>query len=149
MTSTQQSTSRAARRDLPELGTLRSGLHGQVCLRGDPGYDEARSIWNAMIDRFPDVVVRCADAEDVIRAVRFATAYNLAIAVRGGGHNIAGNAIGEGGLLIDLSPMKAVQVDQKSQRVRVGPGVGDDDRLQDDGGLDPRAGVSRLASPVP
>jgi len=108
---------------LPELGTLRKALHGQICLPGDAGYDEARSIWNAMIDRFPDVVVRCADAEDVTCSVRFATEHNLAIAVRGGGHNIAGNAVGDGGLLIDLSPMKAVQVDQKSRRAWVGPGA--------------------------
>jgi FAD/FMN-containing dehydrogenase len=83
-----------------------------------------------MIDRFPDIVVRCADPDDVIRSVRFATENDLAIAVRGGGHNIAGNAVGEGGLLIDLSPMKAVQVDEKSRRARVGPGatLGDVDK---------------------
>ena len=144
MTSTQQSTLRAARVDLPELETLRRELCGHVCLRGDPGYEEARSIWNAMIDRFPDIVVRCAKAEDVIRAVRFATANNLAIAVRGGGHNIAGNAIGDGGLLIDLSPMKAVQVDQKSRRVQVGPGatLGDIDRATQAFGLAVPTGIN-------
>jgi len=109
--------------DAKVLEMLRSGLRGLACVKGDSGYDEARSIWNAMIDRSPDLVVRCAGAADVIRAVRFAVDNDLAISIRGGGHNIAGSAVGEGGLLIDLSPMKSVRVDPKARRAWVGPGA--------------------------
>jgi FAD/FMN-containing dehydrogenase len=117
---------------IPAAGieALRSSLKGQVCLKGEPAYDEARTIWNAMIDRSPGVVIRCADAADVIGAVRFANTHDLDIAVRGGGHNIAGNAVCEGGVLIDLTPMKSVHVDPKAMRAQVGPGctLGDVDR---------------------
>src|SRR6188472_1943328 len=89
------------------LDSLRASLRGSLCLPGEPGYDEARTLWNAMIDRRPGAVVRCASAADVARAVRFAADHDLLLAVRSGGHNIAGNAVCEGGLLIDLSPMKA------------------------------------------
>src|SRR5690348_2923620 len=106
---------------LSELLTLRNDLHGQLCLQGETGYDEARSIWNAMVDRLPDIVVRCTDTSDIVHAVRFAVEHDLAIAVRAGGHNIAGNAVGDGGLLIDLSPMKTVQVDAMVGRARVAP----------------------------
>jgi FAD/FMN-containing dehydrogenase len=112
------------------IKALRSSLKGQVCLKGEPAYDEARTIWNAMIDRSPGVVIRCADAADVIGAVRFANTHDLDIAVRGGGHNIAGNAVCEGGVLIDLTPMKSVHVDPKAMRAQVGPGctLGEVDR---------------------
>jgi FAD/FMN-containing dehydrogenase len=76
-----------------------------------------------MIDRYPDVAIRCAETADVVQAVRFANEHDLAIAVRGGGHNIAGNAVGDGGLLIDLSPMKIVQVDAQKRTASVGPGA--------------------------
>jgi FAD/FMN-containing dehydrogenase len=105
------------------LDALSASLRGSVCRPGEPGYDEARTLWNAMIDRRPGAVVRCADAADVARAVRFARDNGLLLAVRGGGHNIAGNAVCEGGLLIDLSPMKAVQVDQARRTARAEPGV--------------------------
>jgi FAD/FMN-containing dehydrogenase len=130
MTSTQAHTVTARRAALPNLAALGQELHGQVCLQGDPGYDEARSIWNAMVDRLPDIVVRCAETDDIIRAVRFGVEHNLAIAVRAGGHNIAGNAVGDGGLLIDLSPMKTVRIDEKARRAFVAPGatLGDVDK---------------------
>jgi FAD/FMN-containing dehydrogenase len=102
---------------------LRGSVRGQVCLPGEPGYDEARTLWNAMIDRRPGAVVRCADAADVARAVRFAADHDLVLAVRGGGHNIAGSAVCEGGLLLDLSPMKAVQVDETRRTARAEPGL--------------------------
>jgi FAD/FMN-containing dehydrogenase len=102
---------------------LRPELRGCVCLRDEPGYDEARTIWNAMIDRRPGAVVRCAGASDVMRAVRFARDNGLLVAVRGGGRNIAGNAVCGGGLLIDLSPMRSVRVDPKKRTARVEPGV--------------------------
>jgi FAD/FMN-containing dehydrogenase len=108
---------------LPDITELKAGLQGEVCLRGDPGYETARTIWNAMIDRYPDVVVRCAGADDVAKAVRFANDHNLGISIRGGGHNIGGSAVGQGGLMIDLSLMKSVRVDPVARRVWVGPGA--------------------------
>ena len=105
------------------LTALRPELRGSLCLLDEAGYDEARTIWNAMIDRRPSAVVRCAGASDVMRAVRLARDNGLLVAVRGGGHNISGNAVCEGGLLIDLSPMRSVRVDPKKRTARVEPGV--------------------------
>ena len=96
------------------LATLRGKLRGNAVLPGEEGYDSARTIWNAMIDRRPGLVVRCLGAADVMLAVRFARDEGLLLSVRGGGHNIAGNAVCEGGLLIDLSLMKSVQIDPPS-----------------------------------
>src|SRR5258705_9677266 len=96
----------------PELlQALRGSLRGTLCLPGEPGYDAARAIWNAMIDRKPALIVRAAGAADVIQAVDFARTHGLTLAVKGGGHNIAGNACCDGGLMIDLTPMKSVRVD--------------------------------------
>jgi len=81
-------------------------LKGQLLTAESPGYDQARAIWNAMIDRRPALIARCANADDVAHAVRFGREHDLRTAVRGGGHNIAGNAVCEGGLMIDLSVMK-------------------------------------------
>jgi len=119
----QQTRQRQPHLDEQQLGGIRAAVRGQVCLEGSPGYDEARTIWNAMIDRHPDVVIRCAGTADVIQAVRFANEHDLAIAIRGGGHNIAGNAVGEGGLLIDLSPMKMARVDPQNRTASIGPGA--------------------------
>jgi len=92
-------------------------------LPGDEGYEKARRIWNGMIDRHPSIIVRCAGTSDVIKAVRFAHEHNLVVAVRGGGHNVAGNAVPDGGLMIDLSPMRSVRVDPVRRTARVEPGV--------------------------
>src|SRR6202047_1661854 len=105
------------------LTALRPQLRGNLCLQDEAGYDEARTIWNAMIDRRPGAVVRCGGASDVMRAVRLARDNGLLVAVRGGGHNISGNAVCEGGLLIDLSPMHSVRIDPKKRTARVEPGV--------------------------
>jgi FAD/FMN-containing dehydrogenase len=102
---------------------LRSNLRGTVALPGEDGYDAARTIWNAMIDRRPGVVVRCLGAADVIKAVKLARDERLLLAVRSGGHNIAGNAVCDGGLLIDLSLMRSVRVDPMSGTARVEPGA--------------------------
>jgi len=102
---------------------LANRLRGRVLNGRDPEYDEVRTIWNAMIDRRPGLIVRCAGASDVIHTVRFAAEKQLLLAVRGGGHNIAGNAVCEGGLMIDLSPMKSVHVDPTTKRAWVEPGV--------------------------
>jgi len=112
------------------LDLMKPRLRGSLHVRGESGYEEARIIWNAMFDRSPGVVIRCAGAGDVIQAVRFANENKLDIAIRGGGHNIAGNAVCEGGIQIDLSPMKSVRVDPQTRRAWVGPGatLGDVDK---------------------
>jgi FAD/FMN-containing dehydrogenase len=120
---------------------LRSALQGSLLAPGAPGYDESRTIWNAMIDRRPGLIVRCAATADVALAVRFAREHDLLLAVRGGGHNIAGNAVCEGGLMIDLSPMKAVRVDPASRTARVEGGA----TLAD---FDREAQATGLATPL-
>jgi FAD/FMN-containing dehydrogenase len=102
---------------------LREELRGELVLPGDAGYDEARSVWNGMIDRHPAMIARCTGANDVIAAIRFARSEGLEVAVRGGGHNVAGNATCDGGLVIDLSPMKGVRVDADARTVRAQGGV--------------------------
>jgi FAD/FMN-containing dehydrogenase len=113
----------SVRVDLGAFDALRGAIRGPICLAGDDGYEEARTIWNGMIDRHPRAIVRCADATDVIRAVEFARDHGLVLAVRGGGHNIAGNAVCDGGLMIDLSLMRSIQVDPNQRTARVEPGV--------------------------
>ena len=93
------------------VSALRGKVRGTVALPGEDGYDAARTIWNGMIDRRPALVVRCLGAADVINAVNLARDEKLLVAVRGGGHNIAGNAVCDGGLLIDLSLMRSVRID--------------------------------------
>ena len=105
------------------IEALAAQLRGRVLDESDPDYDDARTIWNAMVDRRPGLIVRCEEAADVAAAVRFARDNGLLVAVRGGGHGIAGNAVCDGGLMIDLSPMKAVRVDEATQRAWVEPGA--------------------------
>ncbi|MGH9160698.1 MAG: FAD-binding oxidoreductase, partial [Vicinamibacteraceae bacterium] len=103
--------------------TLRRAIKGAVLFPGDRGYDGARTIWNAMIDRRPAVIVRCQDGGDVPAAIQFARDHDLEISVRGGGHNIAGHAVGDGGLMVDLSRMTNVVVDAGKRRAYVEPGA--------------------------
>jgi FAD/FMN-containing dehydrogenase len=105
------------------LDTLRGRLRGALCLAGEPGYEQSRAIWNAMIDRRPGAVVRAAGAADVVQTVDFARANGLLLSVRGGGHNIGGFAVTDGGLMLDLSPMKSVRVDPQARTARAEPGV--------------------------
>jgi FAD/FMN-containing dehydrogenase len=123
---------------------LGRSLKGELLSPGAPGYDAARAIWNAMIDRRPALIARCADADDVARCVRFAREHQLLVAVRGGGHNIAGNAVCDGGLLIDLSAMRGVRVDPKARKVTVegGATLGDLDRATQEHGLAVPVGIN-------
>jgi FAD/FMN-containing dehydrogenase len=105
------------------LAALRARTRGAVLTEGDEGYDAARSVWNAMIERRPGLIVRCAGAADVRAAVDFARNAGAVLAVRGGGHNIAGSAVCDGGVMIDLTPMKSVRVDPAARTARVEPGV--------------------------
>jgi FAD/FMN-containing dehydrogenase len=126
------------------LSALRGSLEGGVLLRGERGYDDARRIWNGMVDRFPGLIVRCHGAADVRHAVDFGRRHELVLAVRGGGHNIAGNAVCEGGLMIDLSPMKSVRADPAAVKAWVGPGatIADVDRETQEFGLAVPTGIN-------
>ena len=105
------------------IARFREQLHGQVLSPTDGGYDAARQIWNAMIDRRPGLIARCARSEDVQHAVAFAREHDLLLSIRGGGHNIAGLALCDGGLTVDLSAMKAIAVDAHQNTVRAQGGV--------------------------
>ena len=105
------------------VAAFKTTLRGALLRPGDDGYEAARTIWNAMIDKRPALIVRCIGVADVIQAVNFARTHDLLVAVRGGGHNVAGNAVCDGGLMIDLSPMKSVHVDPVRRTARAEPGV--------------------------
>lgn len=115
-TGTQMLDDRAARE-------LEARLRGRVVLPSDAEYDDIRAVWNGMVDRHPALIVRCAGTADVVEAVRFAREHRLPVAVRGGGHNVSGNAVCDGGLVIDLTPMKGVRVDPDARTVRAQGGV--------------------------
>lgn len=102
---------------------FKKSLRGQLLRPEDNGYNEARTIWNAMIDKRPALIARCAGVSDVISSVNFARANNLLTAVRGGGHNVSGNAVCEGGIMIDLSPMKGMRVEPTRRIARAEPGL--------------------------
>jgi FAD/FMN-containing dehydrogenase len=105
------------------LGELESTLRGQLVRPADPDYDQARAVWNATHDRRPALVIRCAGAADVIRAVEFARSEGLQVAVRGGAHSIAGFSTSDGGVVIDTSPMQGIRVDPAGRRAVAQPGL--------------------------
>jgi FAD/FMN-containing dehydrogenase len=123
---------------------LRSKLSGQISLPGDASYESARTVWNAMIDRHPAVIVHCANANDVSQAIGFARSKRLQVSVRGAGHNIAGNAVCDAGVMIDLSPMKTVRVNSSASNAYVGPGatLGDFDSAAQTHGLATPVGIN-------
>ena len=98
------------------IAELAQALRGQLITPGDPGYDEARTIWNGAHDRRPALIVRCAGVADVMRAVEFARSEELVVSVRGGSHSIPGFSTNDGGIVIDLSPMKGITVDPQARR---------------------------------
>lgn len=102
---------------------LRTTMAGPVIGPGDPDYDDARTLWNADIDRRPAMIARCLSAADVSAAIGFATEHALEIAVRGGGHSISGTSVVDGGLMVDLSRLNQVTVDPRTKRARVGGGA--------------------------
>ncbi|HKX51402.1 MAG TPA: FAD-binding oxidoreductase [Candidatus Binatia bacterium] len=120
---------------------LSGTVKGSVLIPDEPRYEEARRIWNAMIDRRPALIVQCVEADDVSPAIAFARKNKLEISIRGGGHNIAGNALSDGALTIDFSNMKNVRVDAPNKRAYVEPGA----TLAD---LDQATQVHGLATPV-
>ncbi len=112
------------------IAALDQHLRGSVILHGDPRYDDARKVWNGMIDKYPAMIAQCYGTADVAASLRFAADHGLRVAVRGNGHNVAGNAVNDGGIVIDLSPMKGIQIDPVRRTARVQPGAnwGDVDR---------------------
>jgi len=123
---------------------LATKVQGEILTADSPGFDKVRAVWNAMIDRKPALIARCKSADDVVACVKFATQHDLLVAVRGGGHNIAGNAVCEGGLLIDLSLMRAVKVDAAKQTAHVEGGalLGDFDQAAQAHGLATPLGIN-------
>jgi FAD/FMN-containing dehydrogenase len=121
-------------------GTLR----GELLRPGDGRYEEARRIWNALIDKRPGLIVRCADADDVAHGVRFAREHEVEVSVRGGGHNIAGRCVCDGGLMLDLSQMKQIDVDPEGHMARAQPGLtlGEFDRATQAHGLATTMGIA-------
>jgi FAD/FMN-containing dehydrogenase len=102
---------------------LRASLLGDVLVPGDPGYDHARRVWNGIIDRYPALIVRCSGVSDVVEAVGFARRHPMPLSIRGGGHQVAGSAVCDDGLVIDLSTMNAVHVDPVARTARVQAGA--------------------------
>jgi len=105
------------------LEAFKTSLRGELLRPGDPGYDDARKVWNGMIDKRPALIARCTGVADIIDAVNFARTNELLVSVRGGGHNITGNAVCDGGLMIDLSRMKSVRVDPAKRTARAEAGL--------------------------
>jgi len=108
---------------LPDIDQLRAGFSGDVISPGDEAYELARLVHNGAIDRRPAVISRCRNTADVVDAVAFAREHGMEVSVRGGGHNVAGRAVADGGLMIDLSAMRGVHVDPRSRTVRAQGGV--------------------------
>jgi FAD/FMN-containing dehydrogenase len=116
--------------DEQALAGLTQTVRGPVLMPDDPGYDEARAVWNGLIDRRPALIVQCSGAADVVDAVNFARKQGLTLSIKAGGHNVAGNAVNDGGIVLDLSQMNGVHVDPESRTVRAqgGATLGDLDR---------------------
>ena len=95
----------------PIVQALSAHLRGELICPNDSGYDAARKVWNGLIDKYPALIVRCADVVDVVKAVQFARDQRLLVAVRSGGHSISGSSVCDGGMVIDLSPMRDVRID--------------------------------------
>ncbi len=122
---------------------LRGSLRGELLCSSDEGYDAARLLWNAMFDKRPALIVRCADVSDIISAVNFARTHRISVAVRGGGHNVAGSGACEGGLMLDMARMKNVRVDAVNRTARAEPGLtwGEFDRETQAFGLATTGGI--------
>ena len=129
--------------DQNRIKRFQAAFRGEVIQPGDSGYETARKIWNASIDKHPGIIARCAGVADVVAAVNFTRENELLVAVRGGGHNVSGRALCDDGIVIDLSGMKGIHVDAKnlSARVQAGATLGDLDRETHVFGLAVPAGV--------
>jgi FAD/FMN-containing dehydrogenase len=127
--------------DRSAIQRLRTALHGELVTPADADYHQARRVWNAHIDKHPALIARCAGESDVVRAVQFAREHDLRVAVRGGGHNVAGYGTCDDGLVIDLSPMKGLRIDGVRRTALAQPGL----RL---GEFDQQTQAAGLATPL-
>jgi FAD/FMN-containing dehydrogenase len=129
--------------DSSAVATLRAAVTGRVIAPGDVDYDDARAVWNGMIDKHPALIVQAGSTDDIAPTVAFARTADLRLAVRGGGHNVAGNGTAEGGVVLDLGGLDSVEVDARARLVRTGPGakLGDVDRATEPYGLAVPMGV--------
>ena len=135
-----------------DVAPLGEQVRGRVVTAGDPTYEDARTVYNAMHDRRPEAVVQAVDEADVVAAVRFAREHDLELAVRGGGHSVPGYGTTDGGLVVDLGGLRQALVDPEDQTVRMGGGalVGDMDQaaaahgLATPGGFNSTTGVGGL-----
>lgn len=120
-----------------ELQTISGGFSGDIFLPGEAGFNEARAVWNAMIDRQPAIIARCASDNDVMAAVKLGAQNNIPISIRAGGHNVAGHAVGDGSVMIDLTAMRGVQIDAARRVASVQGGAlwGDIDAASQEHGL--------------
>jgi FAD/FMN-containing dehydrogenase len=119
----QMTTRNGVALDDSAVAGLRADVRGTVLGADDAGYDDARAVQNGLIDRKPALIVQCSGTADVIAAVNFAREHRLLLSVRGGGHNVAGNAVNDGGIVIDLSEMRGVHVDPRARTARVQGGA--------------------------
>ncbi|MEJ8852966.1 FAD-binding oxidoreductase [Variovorax robiniae] len=127
-----------------DVDAFAAQVSGGVLTAVDAAYDEARKVWNGTVDRRPALIARCMNDSDVQAGVRFAAAHRMLMSVRGGGHHIAGNAVAEGGLMLDMSGMRAIEIDAAKRTARVGPGalLGDFDRAAQAHGLATPLGIN-------
>ena len=127
--------------DISQLGQR---IRGALVIPDDPGYDQARRVWNGMVDKRPAAVIYCVDSEDVITAVNFARSRNMLVAVRGGGHNVGGSSVCDGGIVIDVSRMKRIEVDpvRRIARAQAGLNLGEFDAATQSHGLATTMGVN-------
>jgi FAD/FMN-containing dehydrogenase len=128
---------------ISELKRLKSALHGYLVQPKDKEYEEARKVWNGMIDRHPSFIIRCTDESDVVQSIRFVREHNMLAAVRGGGHNVAGFGTCDGGVVIDLSMMKGIEINAASHTATAQPGLtwGEFDKATQASGLATTGGL--------
>ena len=131
--------------DQGALDRLDSALRGRVLRPNTPDYDEARTLFNSMIDKRPALIAQCASPDDVTTALRFARDADLEIAVRGGGHSVAGVSLSDGGLVIDTRPMNAIDVDPDARTAVVGAGCTSTEQPRHTGSLRSAGGCRRPA----
>ncbi|MGB2958909.1 MAG: FAD-binding oxidoreductase [Bacteroidota bacterium] len=132
-----------AKRTTTDIQSLKRSIQGELLVPGDSGYDEARSMWNGMFDRKPGIIARCKNTSDVVSAVNYARDHGLLLAVKGGGHNSAGNGVCDDGLTIDLSLMRNATVDPEKGTATIEGGclLGDADKATEKHGLAVSAGI--------
>ncbi|MER8504748.1 MULTISPECIES: FAD-binding oxidoreductase [unclassified Mesorhizobium] len=128
----------------PDIARLRQAIRGDLILPDDPGYDQARRVWNGMVDKRPAAVFYCAESSDVVAAVNFARSQGFLVAVRAGGHNVAGSSVCDGGVVIDVSRMKRIEVDpiRRVARAEAGLNLGEFDAATQAHGLATTMGVN-------